>query len=134
MDPNGDLDFRRLVYASIPTGTERLSDLDRILAQARRNNGMNGISGVLVVGPHRYVQVLEGTPEAVGHIMDVIRDDERHTDVQVLDDVHDRERTFGGWTMANLPGGRDEAAVRRQVKRLLRNATEPVRQAFALLD
>ena len=134
MAPPADSDIRRLVYASVPTGPTRPRDLDGILVQARRNNGMNGISGLLVAAPDRYLQVLEGTPEAVDFIMDVIRSDKRHTDVEVLSDVPDRERTFGGWTMANLPGGQDETEVRRRLKLLLRNASEPVREAFAALD
>ena len=128
-----DLDVRRLVYASVPTGSTRRSDLDRILDQARRNNGMNGVSGLLVAAPDRYVQVLEGTPEAVDHIMDVIRQDERHTDVEVLDDARDGARIFGGWTMANLPGGVDEAGVRKRLRHLLRNAPAQVKEAFAVL-
>jgi hypothetical protein len=134
MDMLEDPDVRRLVYASVPAAPRRSADLDQILAQARRNNGLNGVSGLLVAGENRYVQVLEGTPEAVGHIMDVIRRDDRHTDVQVLDDTHGDERVFGDWTMAKLPGGRDEQEVRRRLRYLLRHAPEPVKGAFAVLD
>jgi hypothetical protein len=133
MSPDDSADIRRLVYASVPVSRNRRTDLDTILAQARRNNGVNGVSGLLVSGGDRYVQVLEGTPEAVDHIMDVIRDDDRHTDVQVLSDEPAAERAFGGWTMANLPGGKDEPSVRRHLRELLREAPAPVKDAFAIL-
>lgn len=133
MSPDNTADIRRLVYASVPVSRNRRTDLDTILAQARRNNGMNGVSGLLVSGSDRYVQVLEGTPEAVTHIMDVIREDDRHTDVRVLSDESATERAFGGWTMANLPGGKDEPNVRRHLRDLLREAPSSVKDAFAVL-
>jgi hypothetical protein len=124
---------RRLVYTSVPVSRNRRTDLDQILAQARRNNGVNGVSGLLVADTDRYVQVLEGTPEAVSFIMDVILSDGRHTDVRVLSDELAEERAFGGWTMANLPGGGDEFAVCRQLHHLLQGAPASVKDAFSIL-
>ena len=133
MSEGSERDIRQLVYASVPVGS-RAVDLDQILAQARRNNGMNGVSGLLVARDDRYVQILEGTPEAVGHIMDAIRDDDRHTDLRVISDDAVDERGFGGWTMAHLPGGREDVGVRRALNELLLRVPEPVKAAFALLD
>lgn len=127
-----DSDVRCLVYASIPADGRRDADLDRILAQSRRNNGLNGVTGLLAVYDSRYVQVLEGAPGAVGFIMALIARDDRHTDVRILSDRPSADRVFGGWTMADLGRESGDEAVRGRLHHLLRDAPESVRDAFAV--
>ena len=124
-----DLDqagVRRIVYSSVAVGDD---DLPTILAQSRANNGLNGISGLLYADGRSYLQVLEGTPEAVGHVFSRIGIDPRHADLRILSDELSGERIFGDWAMASVP---DEGGdlVRARLAGLLRNAPEDVRALF----
>ena len=121
-------DVRRIVYSSVAV---RRDDLPAILTQSRSNNGLNGISGILYADGRRYLQVIEGTPEAVAHVFARIRSDPRHADVRVLSDERSGERIFGDWTMASVPeeGG---DLVRARLAGLLRNAPDDVRALFPL--
>jgi len=117
---------RRIVYSSRAAGRD---DLSTILVQSRANNGLNGITGILYADGASYLQVIEGTPEAVAHVFARIDSDPRHGDVRVLSDETADERIFGDWAMASIPEEGDDL-VRARLAGLLRNAPEGVRALF----
>ena len=124
--------FKRIIYASRATGltgAEVRRDHDDILASSQRNNGMDGVSGLLLSKSGRYLQLLEGPPESVDVTFDRIRRDPRHADVIVLDESAEAERVFADWTMAGLPGEHPADAVAR-LQLLLRNAPNEVGRLF----
>ncbi|MBB4617414.1 BLUF domain-containing protein [Sphingomonas abaci] len=120
---------RRIIYSSRATGVNLRDDHQDILAVSRRNNGMDGISGILWIRGDRYLQLLEGPPESVAGTFSRIADDARHRDVVVLDDQLAVERQFGDWAMAGDPGERPEDASLR-LRGLLRNADGEVARFF----
>jgi hypothetical protein len=126
-DPNA---VRQLVYRSVAAGTHSDRDLADILAQSRMNNGLEGVSGILLANGAGYLQVLEGASEGVAHVFDRIRHDGRHTDVVVLRDENVERRSFGGWGMASLQKD-DDAQIRFRIERFLADAPADLRTAFA---
>ena len=123
--------LRRIVYASRPTGADVRRDHLDILAVSRRNNGVDGISGLLWSRADRYLQLLEGPPESVEGTFDRIRRDPRHVDVTIIDDREQPERVFADWAMAGLPGEHPRDAEAR-LRLLLQGAPDDVRRMFSL--
>jgi uncharacterized Fe-S cluster-containing MiaB family protein len=76
------------------------SDVDRIVATARRTNPRQGITGLLVFGSGVFFQWLEGPRDHVTGLMDQIRRDPRHDEVVMLSQSEEvRERLFPDWSM-----------------------------------
>lgn len=76
----------------------RLS-LEDILARARRNNLRDGITGYLLFNRRWFVQILEGTPEAIASAMQRIEEDPHHTDLTPINQRTIRARSFPEWSM-----------------------------------
>ena len=91
-----DVPLRQIFYHSRAVGR---FDVGAILTSAKRNNGMDGISGVLLFDGERFLQVLEGPADAVAAAFERIRGDARHTDVTVVTDQMVEERDFAYWSM-----------------------------------
>jgi hypothetical protein len=92
--------MHQLVYISTARtilGDEELRD---ILATSVRNNSAWDVTGLLVVGGNRYLQVLEGPTSAVLGTYDRIKSDDRHYACVVLRSLSISERAFGNWAMA----------------------------------
>ncbi|MFD1787367.1 BLUF domain-containing protein [Sphingomonas floccifaciens] len=121
--------LRRLIYSSRAVGRDLSDAKHDILAVSRRNNGMDGISGILWSAGDHYLQVLEGPAESVDTAFDRIRADPRHTDIHILDDRSVDARQFGDWAMAGMPGDHPEDA-RERLRMMLRNADADVVRFF----
>ncbi|WP_249403697.1 BLUF domain-containing protein [Sphingomonas sp. CFBP 13720] len=74
-------------------------DIGPILASAKRNNGIDGITGLMLFDGHSFLQVLEGSEDSVAAAFERIRPDPRHTDVTVISDHLVPERDFAYWSM-----------------------------------
>ena len=79
----------------------------QLLKQARGFNEQAGITGVLMYGGGRFLQVLEGCPAAVRCLYARIEGDPRHGRLEKLADGLLPQREFKGWHMsfAPPPGG-----------------------------
>ncbi|MEO0744751.1 MAG: BLUF domain-containing protein [Pseudomonadota bacterium] len=74
-----------------------------VLKSSRRNNAALGITGALFMSDEYFFQVLEGPRTALSSLLGLIMNDDRHEDVVLtLFDAVSR-RTFGEWSMAELP-------------------------------
>jgi len=90
----------RLFYAS--TATEHYSPLEigDILEACRRNNPSFDVTGMLFFGGNGYfLQCLEGPRANVNIIYHKILNDQRHTNVQLLEFKEIGARYFADWTM-----------------------------------
>lgn len=89
----------QLVYESEASPELSRAELLRILSVARRRNGDEGLTGMLLFHEGRFLQILEGHPECVHACFDRIRRDPRHSDVWVLARMESPQRAFARWSM-----------------------------------
>lgn len=100
-DDQGRGGLHRLIYASRFTGAER--DLDEVLraiiAKSIQNNRLDDVTGFLVAGEGRFLQLLEGPANAVEAVYIRIGRDTRHTDLIKIDSGPTDHRLFRDWNM-----------------------------------
>src|SRR5690606_21812298 len=105
----------RLVYASRSTQLSRRgnveSSIGSILAQSRRNNQKDRISGVLYFGDDYFFQCLEGQENQVLQTYARISQDHRHTDTKVLINKPIAKRLFTNWSMKYVPAAHEVQAL-----------------------
>jgi len=115
----------RLLYASRPAAPLTTAVVDSILAQSRAHNPRLGITGVLCYSQDLFLQVLEGSRDAVCELYNTIVRDERHDHVRILSYEEIAERRFGNWTMGHV----DVTTVNPSL--LLKYAELPVLNPFS---
>lgn len=94
------MSLEQLVYLSrsnIPLTS--LLDVADILDVSSRNNGLFRITGTLTYCDDRFVQLLEGPADALDWLVDRLRHDPRHRDLDILGRTAIRERAFPEWSM-----------------------------------
>lgn len=96
-----------IVYVSTAIANLSEAALLQLLRRARCANQRAGITGVLMYGGGRFMQVLEGCPAAVRRLYARIEADPRHSRLEKLADGPLPRREFAGWHMsfAPLPAG-----------------------------
>jgi hypothetical protein len=77
----------------------RLQDIDDLVTASALRNARHGITGALLFGGGHFLQVLEGSPEAVEALLGRIALDPRHTDFEVLLRRPVSSRQFMNWGM-----------------------------------
>lgn len=94
--------LEQLVYVSTDTGnvTNAIRAAD-ILAEARRNNARDDITGVLTFCSGRFIQILEGRTAVIEPLLDKLRADRRHRDLQILGRRDIPQRDFPTWDMVS---------------------------------
>jgi len=94
--------LERLIYESTATGsTGSLTNLAVILSESQRNNAGRGLTGALAAHGDRYIQVVEGQPEALDGLLRRLENDPRHRDIRLMHREPVEERMFADWTMAS---------------------------------
>ena len=97
--------LHRLIYVSrfSPFFPGEQEEQDYVLCAIRRasvrNNGAAGVSGLLLVHRHHFLQALEGSAEAVMGIYERIVQDHRHTDIRLLGVNRAERRQFADWAL-----------------------------------
>lgn len=89
-----------LVYLSFRSATCTDEDVEKILEQARRFNGKQDITGVLVYSKDKFLQVLEGEQEKILSLYEKIKLDKRHDRALMVANRPIMERHFPSWQMA----------------------------------
>lgn len=89
----------QLVYISAATHDFTDSELEELLANARRNNLELGLSGMLIYHENCFIQVLEGPENVVQQLFSKIEEDPRHANTRVLFKGEVKGRSFKDWTM-----------------------------------
>jgi hypothetical protein len=88
---------REIVYFSTAAESQAEADIADVVAASYRHNVRDRITGLLVAGGHRYLQIVEGPPEPLEAMLGRIRRDRRHVGVTVLVDRHLPSRSFTSW-------------------------------------
>jgi hypothetical protein len=96
-------EYYGIVYISTANANFGAADLLQLLKQARGFNEQAGITGVLMYGGGRFVQVLEGGPAAVRELYARIVADPRHGRFEVLANGRLARREFERWHMCFAP-------------------------------
>lgn len=95
--------MHRLIYLSQAVSPLSDDHLLQLLERARHFNKAHAITGILLYGSHKFMQVLEGDEATVHALYARIRLDQRHRNVQLYRDQPCAQRTFGQWQMAFHP-------------------------------
>lgn len=103
--------LHRILYISTSKGLLAPESLEDILRASRANNAAADVTGLLLVGGKRCLQVLEGPADAVRATFDRISKDPRHFAIVKLDERPIESRSFGQWAMGFQAGG-DAASAR----------------------
>ena len=97
----------RIAYLSTASKLFDSAELRDMLKDSNERNQKAGITGMLLYKDGQFMQVLEGTAEAVTATFSRISKDPRHHGIMVLAKGAVQERRFPGWSMAfrdlNLP-------------------------------
>ena len=85
----------------ISSATEPMSDqaLLGLLKECRERNAGNGVTGMLLYGNGTYLQVLEGEDRTIDDLVERIRKDPRHSDMQILHRTQIDRRQYPDWSM-----------------------------------
>ncbi len=75
--------FFQLIYSSKPASKLEVQNLIEILKDAQKYNQDEGISGFLLYGPDKLIQLLEGEEQKVINLYQKIKKDRRHSDIAV---------------------------------------------------
>jgi hypothetical protein len=92
----------RAIYSSRPFGFDS-GMLNGVLADARRCNTRDGITGALICRADIYLQWLEGPEDKVKKALARIERDDRHLEVTLHVAEPVQERMFGEWAMLHDP-------------------------------
>lgn len=104
----------RLVYFSTPRSGIAVQDILAILKSARAFNAQAHISGFLTFHERCFLQVLEGSREALSETFVRICKDPKHHSVVLMGYDPIDQRSFPAWNMGYLPlaNARDERISR----------------------
>lgn len=93
--------------------TDEMSDADflQLGVTAARLNALDGITGLLVFNGRRFCQTVEGSSDALDHLLGRLKQDPRHDSIQVIEDQPIDARRFRSWDMQllSVPADREEA-------------------------
>jgi len=89
----------QIVYTSKARREVNDAEIVQIHSTALTNNIQSDITGMLLYAKGSFLQVIEGAADAIDRLMEKIRADTRHYDVEVLVRTSIRRREFKNWSM-----------------------------------
>ena len=93
----------RMIYYSHnqirSNGGKVTDELKQILSSCAKNNPQNGISGALLFSQKYFAQILEGDRKAITETFIRISQDNRHSDIVILNSMPIDKRQFLNWSM-----------------------------------
>lgn len=88
-----------LIYVSQATVAFRADELDELVERASAANGARGVTGMLAYNGEHFMQLLEGSKDAVDSIMTRIMGDFRHSGLVVIRQDERAARECPDWSM-----------------------------------
>lgn len=87
------------------------AELDEIRQSARMLNALDGITGLLLFDGTRFLQIIEGSEDAIDNLVERLRRDRRHSAFEIRDERYVDQRSFPDWSMefATMAAGFDDA-------------------------
>ena len=88
-----------LLYCSSARPNLTADDIDNILKKSQDFNLEHSITGCLLYFDKQFIQLLEGNKDDIEQLYEVIKKDERHSNVLLMDESYKRFRFFPTWEM-----------------------------------
>jgi len=116
-----------ILYVSSAVRVPAPHEIEHLLQRARERNVRAGVTGLLLNDGSRFMQYIEGPPEALLPIYKIVLADPLHHRIRELMSESIGEREFDGWAMAYeqaalpafLARPHAEPALKVQAQRLL---------------
>ncbi len=89
----------QITYISHATEPMPAEQLIALLQQCLKNNVNNGVTGLLLYGNETFLQALEGDEKAVDDLVEKIKKDPRHINIQFLHRRTIERRQYSEWSM-----------------------------------
>jgi hypothetical protein len=99
-------------------------DLSSIIEVSKNNNPQKGITGVLLHKNGKYMQIIEGEKSDIYSLMNIIKQDPRHTNIEILFDDPIKERGFIDWGMEYIDFDNDNSFDSETLKKLSQDYKE----------
>ena len=93
------MQLKTLTYTSRARLDLSAQDLVEIHESARHSNALDGITGLLAFDGTRFLQVVEGSEEAIDDLVERLRGDPRHSAFEIRDERFVDARSFPNWSM-----------------------------------
>lgn len=104
-------DLYQIIYASAATRPIEEDELLTMLKLAREKNTRLGITGMLLHCDRSFIQALEGPKDRVMDLLCAIRQDPRHSRIEVLFEGPIKNRSFSQWSMGFSRPSKEELAM-----------------------
>ena len=89
----------RCIYSSVARASFSEDQIPALLSHARTANAARGVTGMLAYIGGNFLQVIEGTEEAIDELLTKISDDPRHKRLLILVREPIKVRSFVDWSM-----------------------------------
>jgi len=122
--PGASLTRARSNQHSVATDAFGHSSVETLARAARIRNADRGITGLLLYGESRFIQLLEGDLAVVDAVLESIRQDGRHRDLTVIEREAILPRLVNGFGEPGCAGHNDSADDRKGESR---GCVEPTR-------
>ncbi len=106
--------LRQMVYTSEATGLLQQSDVFRIVQTSVTNNMSRDITGFLIYADPHFLQLIEGEQSQLTGLLDTLRADPRHKNIEILIAEPIAERRFPRWRMQRIGKNAGSIAEIRQ--------------------
>ena len=93
------MQLQSLTYTSLARLDLTGDDLVAIHQTARHRNALDGVTGLLIFNGTHFLQVVEGVEAAIEDLLDRLRADSRHHQLEIRDRRDIDARSFPGWSM-----------------------------------
>jgi hypothetical protein len=109
--------MKLLAYISEYKGSNDFieNDLKQINVSAKKRNKILDITGVLFYQNNLFLQIMEGPDQNVDHLMNIIKQDSRHKNIQFLIQYEVHKRDFSEWNMEQFNLSKDTTINKNQI-------------------
>lgn len=120
--------LKTLTYTSRDRLDLSARDLADIHGSARHFNALDGITGLLMFDGTRFLQILEGSEDAIDSLVERLRRDSRHSAFEIRDERFVGHRSFPEWSMELVNVSAGYLQARPELESILpRDVGAPVR-------
>ena len=98
-----------IVYVSFSFKDLTEIDLENLLADIRKRNKLQKVTGLLLYNDGTFIQLIEGKTRIIKNLFEKIKNDKRHSDVVLLLDESIKKRAFPDWTMGYYKLNREQS-------------------------